>query len=76
MMSSAAGAEAARMLRSITAILVRNWNCVHLGTAHFAELATGAGVRAYGVPSHMPGGCLQTLANVGAAKNGPMREFG
>ena len=52
MMSSAAGAEAARMLCSITAILVRN--CV-LGTAHFAELAAGAGVRAYGVPSHAGG---------------------
>ena len=44
-----------------------------LGTAHFAELAAGAGVRAYGVT---PGGCLQILANAGAAKNGPMLEFG
>ena len=39
-----------------------------LQEARFAELAAGAGVRAYGVPSH---------ANAaGAAKNGPMRELG
>jgi hypothetical protein len=25
---------------------------------------------------HTPGGCLQILANAGAAKNGPMRELG
>ena len=25
---------------------------------------------------HMPGGCLQILANAGAAKNGPMRDLG
>ena len=60
------------MMCSITAILVRNRG---LGTARFAELAAGAGVRAYGVPSHTPGGCLQILANAGAAKKGPMREF-
>jgi len=61
------------LLCSITAILVRNCG---LGTARFAELAAGAGVRAYGVPSHAAGGrCLQILANAGAAKNGPMREL-
>ena len=37
---------------SSTAILVRNRG---LGTARFAELAAGAGVRAYGVPSHAGG---------------------
>ena len=40
------------MMCSITAILVRNRG---LGTARFAELAAGAGVRAYGVPSHAGG---------------------
>jgi hypothetical protein len=56
-----------------SAPLVRNCG---LGTARFAELAAGAGVRAYGVPSHAAGGrCLQILANAGAAKNGPMREL-
>ena len=40
------------MLCTITAILVRNRG---LGTARFAELAAGAGVRAYGVPSHAGG---------------------
>ena len=37
------------LMCSITAILVRNRG---LGTARFAELAAGAGVRACGVPSH------------------------
>ena len=62
--AGAAGAEAARMMSrrsrgrnitlmcSITAILVRSRG---LGTARFAELAAGAGVRAYGVPSHTGG---------------------
>ena len=36
----------------LQSILVRNRG---LGTARFAELAAGAGVRAYGVPSHAGG---------------------
>jgi hypothetical protein len=47
-----------------------------LQEALFAELAAGAGVRAYGVPSHAGGLPGQILANAGAAKNGRMREFG
>ena len=45
-----------------------------LGTTLFAELAAGAGVRAYGVPSNA-GGLPTNMYWRTAAKNGPMREF-
>jgi hypothetical protein len=65
MMSSAAEAEAARMMCSIAAILVRNCG---LGTAHFAELATGAGVRACGVPSYAGGAAYEYWRTPGGEK--------
>ena len=46
-----------------------------LQEALFAELAAGAGVRAYGVPSHA-GGLPANTGDAGTAKNGPMRELG
>jgi hypothetical protein len=42
----------------------------------FAELAVRAQGFAPTAFPHTPGGCLQILANAGAAKNGPMRELG
>jgi hypothetical protein len=51
------------LLCSITAILLRNCG---LDTARVAELAAGAGVRAYGVPAHAGG----LPANTGESRGG------
>jgi hypothetical protein len=66
-------AEAARMLCSITAILVRNCG---LGTARFAELAAGAGTRLRHPLKRRGAAYKYTGESRAAAKNGPMRDFG